>query len=272
MAAPALGAGRLLTPMPILSTRSLCKQFGGLRALDGVDLDLEPGEILGVIGPNGAGKTTLFSLISGSQPPSSGQVLLDGKDVGGKAAYRMVRAGVVRTHQIVRPFPNLSVAENVAVGAMHAGRRASGPVRDRAGEVLDFVGLADRARSMPGTLTLAGRKRLELARALVARPRLVLLDEPVAGLNASETDAMGRALVAARQEGVGLVLVEHDMALVMKISDQVVVLSFGQKIAQGNPHQVQNDPRVLSTYLGGREEPVNGNHGHGQAERRAARA
>ncbi|MBI4913160.1 MAG: ABC transporter ATP-binding protein [Acidobacteria bacterium] len=237
--------------MAILETRALSKQFGGLRAVDRVDLVLEPGQILGVIGPNGAGKTTLFSLIAGSQAPSSGEVLLDGRRVDGKPAYKLVRAGVVRTHQIVRPFPNLSVAENVAVGAMHAAGRAHGPVRDRAVEVLEFVGLAERARAMPGTLTLAGRKRLELARALATAPRVLLLDEVIAGLNPSEAQALAALIRRIRDErGVSIIMIEHVMPAVMSLSDRVLVLDQGRMIAEGSPEEVVRNQAVVDAYLG----------------------
>lgn len=237
--------------MPLLATRSLSKVFGGLRAVDGLDLALEEGQILGVIGPNGAGKTTLFSLIAGSIPPSSGEVLLEGSRVSGRPAYRMVRAGVVRTHQIVRPFPNLTVLENVMVGAIHAGGRASGAVRDRAAEVIGFVGLGDRTHALPGTLTLAGRKRLELARALATAPRVLMLDEVIAGLNPSEAQALATLIRRIRDERqVSVIMIEHVMPAVMSLSDRVVVLNQGRKIAEGTPVEVVNDQAVVDAYLG----------------------
>ncbi|MFH1059456.1 MAG: ABC transporter ATP-binding protein [Pseudomonadota bacterium] len=271
---------------PLLRVEGLSMSFGGVRALDGVSFTAEGGAITAMIGPNGAGKTTAINCISGAYHPQAGRVFFAGEDVTGLASHRLARRGLTRTFQNLQVFAHLSVLENVMVGlhavtgqgfvgavlrlpAMRAEERV---IHDRAMATLETLDLTRVAHRPAGQLSYGDRKRLELARALVARPRLVLLDEPVAGLNASETDAMGRALAAAREHGVGLVLVEHDMALVMKISDQVVVLSFGQKIAQGDPHQVQNDPQVLSTYLGGTEAPVNGYNGHGAATGRAAHA
>jgi branched-chain amino acid transport system ATP-binding protein len=237
--------------MSLLSVRALSKSFGGLRALDAVDLTLAEGEILGVIGPNGAGKTTLFGLIAGSLEPSGGEVLLAGRRLSGMPAHRMVRAGVVRTHQIVRPFPNLTVLENVTVAALHAGGRASGPAPVRGAAVLEFVGLADRAGRLPGTLTLAGRKRLELARALATAPRVLLLDEVIAGLNPAEAQAFTALIRRIRDErGAAIIMIEHVMPAVMSLSDRVIVLDQGKRIAEGTPAQVVRDPRVLAAYLG----------------------
>jgi len=245
--------------MPLLATRALTKTFGGLRAVDALDLHLEEGEILGVIGPNGAGKTTLFSLIAGSIPPSAGEVLLDGVSMLGRPAFKMVRSGVVRTHQIVKPFPNLSVVENVVVGALHAGGRATGSARDRAEEVLAFVGLEDRTHAFPGTLTLAGRKRLELARALATAPRVLMLDEVIAGLNPAEAQALATLIRRIRDERqVSVIMIEHVMPAVMSLSDRVVVLDRGRKIAEGTPTEVVNDSVVVDAYLGE-------NHGGGSA-------
>jgi branched-chain amino acid transport system ATP-binding protein len=237
--------------MTRLVTRGLTKRFGGLAALDGVDLTLREGEILGVIGPNGAGKTTLFSLIAGSQRPSSGEILLDGRRVTGLPSHRCVRAGIVRTHQIVRPFGNLTVFENVLVAAIHSHRPGAGHARDRAVEVLEFAGLAGRMTQYPATLTLAGRKRLELARALSTGPRVLLLDEVVAGVNPTEAMAFAALIRRVRDErGVSVVMTEHVMPAVMSLSDRVVVLDHGKQIAEGTPAEVVANPMVIAAYLG----------------------
>jgi branched-chain amino acid transport system ATP-binding protein len=234
----------------ILRAQSLSKRFGGLKAVDAVDLELEDGEILGVIGPNGAGKTTLFSMIAGSIAPTSGRVILEDQVISGGGPRRAVRAGVVRTHQIVRPFHNLTVLENVMVGAIYGKARPRG-ARERSLELLDFCGLRDRASQLPGGLTLAGRKRLELARAIATEPRVLLLDEVIAGVNPAEALQMADLIRSVREKrGLSIILIEHVMPAVMRLSDRVIVLDAGKKIAEGKPQQVVKNPRVIAAYLG----------------------
>jgi branched-chain amino acid transport system ATP-binding protein len=235
----------------LLETRALTKRFGGLCALDGVSLSLREGEILGVIGPNGAGKTTLFSLIAGSIRPTSGEILLDGTPITALPAHRCVHAGIVRTHQIVRPFSNLTVFENVLVAAIHARRGTRGSARERAADVLEFVGLADRTTQFPSALTLVGRKRLELARALSTGPRVLMLDEVVAGVNPAEGIAFAALIRRVRDERkISVIMTEHVMPAVMGLSDRVMVLEYGKHIAEGTPQEVVNNPRVITAYLG----------------------
>jgi branched-chain amino acid transport system ATP-binding protein len=236
---------------PILVGESVCKYFGGLKAVDEVSFTLEEGEILGLIGPNGAGKTTLFSVAAGSVPATRGRVLLDGKQVSGKSGYRSVHQGICRTHQIVRPFARLSVLDNVLVGH-HYGRPGPGhgnPTEHAMG-ILDFIGLADRSHQLPGQLTLAGRKRLEVARALATGPRVLLLDEVVAGLNPVEAQRVVELIRQIRDRGTSIIMIEHVMHAVMGVSDRVMVLDHGRQIAEGTPQHVVKDPLVIEAYLG----------------------
>jgi branched-chain amino acid transport system ATP-binding protein len=245
--------------MMLLRAERLSKSFGGLKAVDDVSLELAQGEILGVIGPNGAGKTTLFSMIAGSLPLTAGSVFLLDRRISGLSANRVVRAGVVRTHQIVRPFVNLTVLENVTVAAMFGSARLESHPRIRAQDALAFVGLADRAPQLPAGLTLAGRKRLELARALATQPRVLLLDEVIAGCNPTEAVEMTKLIRSIRDNrGISIIMIEHILAALMSVSDRVVVLDYGKKIAEGVPAEVVKHPRVITAYLGESDPAIPG--------------
>ena len=234
----------------VLRAEGLSKRFGGLKAVDGVSLALEEGHILGLIGPNGAGKSTCFSMLAGSTPPTEGRVFLGDRELTGLPAFRAARAGVVRTHQIVRPFGHLTVLENVMVGAIY-GKRGPAGARERAIEVMEFVGLGDRSSALPANLTLAGRKRLELARALATEPRVLLLDEVIAGVNPAEAQQMAELIRSVRKSrGLSIIMIEHVMPAVMALSDRVIVLDAGKKISEGKPQEVVRDPKVIAAYLG----------------------
>jgi branched-chain amino acid transport system ATP-binding protein len=239
----------------VIVTRDVVVRFGGLVALDHVTLSVERGEILGLIGPNGAGKTTLLSVMSGTQRPTSGSVFVKGTDITGVPTYRIVRLGLARTFQVVKPFANLTVRENVAVGALfgrHAMDRPARAAFAAADFVLDRVGLANEAQRPASELTLAGRKRLEIAKALATDPEVLLLDEVMAGLTPHETDQAMELLRSVNASGVTLVVVEHVMKAIMGISQRVVVLHQGRIIAQGIPSLIVADPLVIEAYLGKR--------------------
>ncbi len=233
-----------------LSADSLRVEFGGLLAVCDVGLELREGEILGLIGPNGAGKTTLFNAISGYVRPSRGRVSLFGRDVTGLRPYHLARLGVSRTFQVVRPFPRLTVLGNVMVGA-YLRHRTRAAAERAAAEIVARVGMERFAHAPAASLTLASRKRLEIAKALALEPRVLLLDEVVAGLNPREVEDTIALIRAIRERGVSIVIVEHIMRVIMGLSDRVVALSFGRKIAEGVPAAVAADPDVVSAYLGG---------------------
>jgi len=239
---------------PLLEARGLTVRFGGLVAVRDVSLRVEEGASLGIIGPNGAGKTTLVNLVSGHLHASAGTVLIDGRDHTGAKPWQVAAVGVARTFQIVKPFRHVTVRENVAIGAMFGPRRSRSvaAAMDAADAVLERVGLAAKAEARPGALGVADAKRLELAKALALRPRLLLLDEVMAGLRPQEVDQAAALLRSLHAEGVAIVAVEHVMKAILAVTDHVFVMHQGTKLVEGPPQQVMADAQVIEAYLGER--------------------
>jgi branched-chain amino acid transport system ATP-binding protein len=243
---------------PLLRVEHVSKRFGGLLAVNRASFTAEAGRITALIGPNGAGKTTLFSIITGFLPPSEGSVVYDGANIVGERPHRLARRGIARTFQIVQPFAGLTVRENIAVGA-HLSRSSRANALAAAGDVARAVGLGDLLDRPAASLTIAGRKRLELARALAIEPRLLLLDEVLAGLNPSEIRDMVPVIGTIRDRGITIVMIEHVMQAVMSLAERVLVLAEGRIIAEGSPQAIAGDPCVVEAYLG-----------HGAADRMMA--
>jgi len=233
----------------MLEVERVSKRFGGLQAVNEVSLSLPPGEILGLIGPNGAGKTTFFNCIAGAMPPTGGSVRLNGRDITGLKAHKVCRAGIGRTYQIVKPFAGLTVRDNVLVGALNRTGSMMEATR-LTEEAMELTGLAEQGNMLASSLPLPRRKRLEVARALATAPKVLLLDEVMAGLNPSEVERAIELIRAIRDRGISILIIEHLMRVIMAVSDRIVVLHHSEKLAEGTPSEIVADPRVVKAYLG----------------------
>jgi branched-chain amino acid transport system ATP-binding protein len=242
----------MANPKVVLKLRGVTKNFGGVSAVNNVSLELFEGEVFGLIGPNGAGKTTLFNVIAGFYKPTQGKVIFNGRDISGKPPYKICKLGLGRTFQIVKPFGDLTVLENVMIGALNRTQNMK-VAREKANEILDITRLADKRDKVAGCLNIVDRKQIEIARALATKPDVLLLDEVMAGLNPSESAEVVEMIQHLRKvTGISLLLIEHVMSVVMKLSDRVCVLDHGELIAQGKPTEIAQDERVIKSYLGDR--------------------
>ncbi len=235
--------------MVLLEVRGMTKEFGGLRAVDSLDLTIEKGQILGLIGPNGAGKSTAFNCIAGVFPPTAGEITFNNEKINGRKPWNLCKKGLARTFQIVKPFASKSVLYNVMVASfVNTNNRAV--AEEKAIEVLESLNFADKKDVISGNLTIADRKRLEIARALATEPQLLLLDEVMAGLRPAEVDEMVEVLKTIRDQGTTIFVIEHIMRAIMALSDRIVVIQFGKKIAEGTPKEIANNENVIKAYLG----------------------
>ncbi|MEM2925577.1 MAG: ABC transporter ATP-binding protein [Methanocellales archaeon] len=240
--------------MPLLEVSNISKSFGGIKAVKNVSFTIEEGEIVGLIGPNGSGKTTLFNLINGIYPPNDGKIYFQGKDITNLKPHERCELGIGRTFQIVKPFLNMTALENVAVGALFGGKsvKSERDANKKAWEILELVGIAHKASSLARDLTLTEQKRLELAKALATEPKLLLLDEVVAGLSPAAAIEAMNLVKKVHETGVTVFVIDHVLRAVMGFSDRVIVLDQGEKIAEGKPEEIANDRRVIEAYLGER--------------------